>query len=209
MMKIETLLQQAKEQDESASREVSSATCAGREYSDAGRASIEYDRFREKLFHIDEWREASGVSDFTLFDENGAPVDHKEIRDGYFIRIYLPGTLKYDWVKIVDIYDSDDEIVVTVRPSFDPTLKDPDHPVTSHFFTDEATNNFCLRRTGPKLEFYVIGLGEKSNISDTGGVLETVRNFAAANFGRYLGIQKGEWTKFCESFLEKEEESGQ
>jgi hypothetical protein len=48
---------------------------------------------------------------------------------------------------------------------------------------------------------YVIGLNERLNSGHTSGMIETVRNTAVANIGYYLGIQKAEWKKFCESFF--------
>jgi hypothetical protein len=122
---------------------------------------------------------------------------------GDFIRISLPGSGKNDWVKIVEIHDAADEIVLTVQPSSNPTDKE-DNSTTSHFFTNDSTNNFCLQKNGIKLNFYVIGLGEKSNTEDTSGIVETVRNFATANIGHYLGIQKAQWQNFCDNFVEIE-----
>jgi hypothetical protein len=45
-------------------------------------------------------------------------------------------------------------------------------------------------------------LNEKTNADETEGVIETARNFATANLGRYLGIQKTQWKTFCENFIE-------
>ena len=95
-------------------------------------------------------------------------------------------------------------MVLTVQPTFDPTAKDADKNRTSHFFTSEATNNFCLEKQENKVNIYVIGLSEKPNTQDTGGILETIRNYATANLGHYFGIQEGEWTTFCKNFLEIE-----
>lgn len=117
------------------------------------------------------------------------------------MRILLKGSGKYDWVKIISIDEATDEFIITVKPTFDPTADEPDKTVISHFFTDESTNNFCLSRNGGKISFYVIGLNEKQNTSETKNTLETVRN-VAVNAAAYVGIQEGEWEKFCHSFLE-------
>jgi hypothetical protein len=45
-------------------------------------------------------------------------------------------------------------------------------------------------------------LNEKTNIEETSGVLETIRNYATANLGCLLGIQKTQWETFCKNFLE-------
>jgi hypothetical protein len=109
--------------------------------------------------------------------------------------------MKYDWVRVIDIYEEADEFIISVKPTYDPTAETIDKNVISHFFTDESTNNFCLLRKSDTIWFYVIGLGEKQNTSETKNALETVRN-VAVNLGSYLGIQKSEWEKFCRHFLE-------
>ena len=202
--KIQNLLKQAAEQAESSTVEASSVTSATRIFSAETEVGNVFRRLKRKIFHIEKWNSESGLSKFALFDENGSAQMEKIAAVGDFIRITLPGSGKNDWVKIVEIYDTSDEIVLTVQPSLDPTDKE-DKSATSHFFTNDSTNNFCLQKTGIKLNFYVVGLGEKSNTEDTSGVVETVRNFATANISHLLGIQKAQWQTFCENFIEVEE----
>jgi hypothetical protein len=59
---------------------------------------------------------------------------------------------------------------------------------------------------GHVVSIYVIGINERQNVSETGGVVESVRNAATANLGYYLGIQKGVWNEFCANFLRTDEE---
>ena len=153
------------------------------------------------LFDIEMWNECGTASEFAVFDEDGEPAGPK-FGEGRFIRIYLKATAKYDWVRVQKIHRSDDEAVVTVKPTCDPTQKPVDKSVISHFFSDEATNNFCLTKDRRSVSFYVVGIGEKQNTTQTGGMVETLRNVAAANLGYYLGIQKAEWKMFCVKFLE-------
>lgn len=198
--KIESLLEQAN----SADSENSSVAEATRSFADESEAQKAFSYLHKKLFDIERWDEKSAITGFELYDVNGTKKPAKSAVEGDFIKTVLPGSGKYDWVKIIEIYEAADEIVLTVQPSNDPTAKTKnDH--TSHFFIAGSTNNFCLQRTGAKVAFYVIGLHEKSNVEDTGGVLETVRNVAAANLGRFLGIQKTQWETFCENFIEIEE----
>jgi hypothetical protein len=105
-------------------------------------------------------------------------------------------------VKIIEIIHEQDEAIVSVKPSYNPTENQPDKNATSHFFTDDAINNFCLGKNRETVSFYVIGLNEKTNTNETENFIETVRNVAVANVGSYLGIQKSEWKIFCENFLE-------
>lgn len=201
--KIQNLLEQAAAQAESSTAEVSSVTNATRNCSSETEAKNVFQRLIQKLFNIEQWNAESNLSSFALFDENGFAKMEKIAAVGDFIRITLPGSGKNDWVKIVEIHDAADEIVLTVQPSSNPTDKE-DNSTTSHFFTNDSTNNFCLQKKGIELNFYVIGLGEKSNTEDTSGIVETVRNFATANIGHFLGIQKAQWQNFCDNFVEIE-----
>ncbi|MDQ3180488.1 MAG: hypothetical protein M3Q33_08210 [Acidobacteriota bacterium] len=202
--KIQNLLAQASRQSDSAKLENSSVAKATRVFPTDEEAKKAFSRLHAKLFSIERWESESVITSFELFDENGIPQPKKNARGGDFIKSVLPGSGKDDWVKIIEIYETTDEIVLTVQPSYNPTAK-TEKSTTSHFFTADATNNFCLQRDGAKVNFYVIGLHERSNVEDTGGVLETVRNVATANIGRFFGIQKIQWQTFCENFIEIEE----
>jgi len=185
--------------------EASSVTFAERAFSSVSGTDDFFGKIKEKLFYIENWKTHSGMCNFELFDESGN-IDHeKTLSIGDFIRITLPGSGKDDWVKIINIHHAENEVIITIQPSYNPTENAPDKSVTSHFFTGESTNNFCLQKEAKKVSLYVIGLNEKSNTKDTANVIETVRNFATANLGYYLGIQKNEWETFCKKFLEIEE----
>ncbi len=140
------------------------------------------------------------LSTYKLFDEAGNSLKTDEIFLGVFIRIWLKGSGKYDWVKVIDIFEANDEFVITVQPTYDLTEGNSDKNLTSHFFTNESTNNFCIVRDFKTVTFYIIGLDEKLNMNKTENTLETVRN-VGAKLGSYLGIQKGEWERFSEGFI--------
>jgi hypothetical protein len=199
--KINELLKKAEAPEDSPDAGKSSVTDAAREFGDETQAADAFRKLREKLFDINRWEADSGVTAFQLFDENGGALGQARAAVGLFIRIKLPGSGKADWVKIIDITDAENEAVVSVQPTFDPT--DNDRKTTSHFFEGDATNNFCLGKDGAKLRFYVIGLNEKANVEESDGLLETVRNVAVAYSG-WLGFQKIEWKTFCENFLNEE-----
>lgn len=203
--KIQNLLQQAARQTESPTPEASSVASATRNFSSEAEAEQAFSHLREQLFRIEGWNKESEISSFALFDQNGNSQSEKLAAVGDFIKITLPGSGKDDWVKIIEIHETADEIVLSVQPSENPTDKGSEQ-TTSHFFTADSTNNFCLQRINTKLNFYVVGLNEKSNTEETGGVLETVRNVAAANAGHYLGIQKAQWKTFCENFIAAEKQ---
>lgn len=200
---IESLLKQAEREANSETPEKSSTASAKREFSTVSEAEENFQKFENKLFHIKKWNNETYVLSFELFNEKGEPQEGKAANINDFIKITLPGTGKPDWVKITDISKAADEVVVTVRPSEDPTEKqDSGEKVTSHFFTQSATNNFCLQRQDKIISCYVIGLHEETNTENTENILQSVRNYATANLGHYLGFQQAEWKTFCRNLLE-------
>ena len=199
--KIQNLLKQAEMQAKTTTPQESSVACSERRFESETEAKEFLDRLKQKLLRVKEWGEKSGLSSYELFDENGNLSHRKQAIVGDFIRITLHGSGKNDWVKIIDIHDDADEIVLTVQPSFDPTEKQRSENVTSHFFTSDATNNFCVERKEKTLNFCVIGLSEKTNTNEAEGLVETIRNLGVANIGSYFGIQKSEWKTFGENFL--------
>lgn len=204
--KIQDLLDKVAAITASPEDKMSSVVVAGRKFASETEAEKRFGELCEKLFRIERWNTHSGLSSFELFDETGESCARETAKTGDFIKITLAGSGKSDWVKIINIDESANETILTVQPSYNPTENAPDKSVTSHFFTNESTNNFCLQRKGATLNFYVIGLDEKSNIEDTNNIIETARNVATANLGHYLGIQKAEWMTFCKNFLEVETE---
>lgn len=198
--KTQRLLEQAKASED----QNSSISGAKRDFESARAAADFFSYLKGKLLDLEAWNAQSGLSSYTHFDKNGNEVKNEPLREEDFIRILVKGTGKYDWVRVRQIYRAANEIVLTVKPAFDPT--DEDKTSTSHFFSSEATNNFCLLKNETTIEFYVVGLNEKTNVGEADGVIETARNAAVANLGFYLGIQKSEWTTFCQKFLELETE---
>jgi hypothetical protein len=193
---IKDLLNQAQlNEDES------SISSAEKTFSDEADAAQIFSILKTKILSIDEWNEHALLSEYGLFDENGAIRQTKILSVGVFMRISMTGSGKYDWIKIINIRETADELVITVKPTFDPTAEKPDKNIISHFFTDESTNNFCLLRETKTVSLSVIGLNEKQNTSETKNALETIRN-VAVNLGVYLGMQKSEWEKFCRHLLE-------
>ena len=198
--KTQAFLGKAVRQHDSPTQEDSSIAKATRVFPSAAEAEEAFSFLQKRLFHIEHWNACSEISSFELFgaDGNSQP---KKVAVGDFIKISLPGSGKDDWVNIVQIHETPDEVILTLKPSHDPTDKD-NKDSTSHFFSGDSTNNFCLQRKDAKINFYVIGLNEKTNTEDTSGILETARNFATANIGCLLGIQKAQWETFCKNFLE-------
>jgi hypothetical protein len=199
--RIQNLLKQAN----SRNAPDTSVTFAKRVFLAESDAQNYFARVREKLFDLGEWDKNSKAG-YGLYDETGDECADKIITVGKFIYIDIPASGKKDWVKVTDIFDTPDEFIITVQPSYDPTEKPVETGVTSHFFHSGARNNFCLQRNDKEIILYVIGINEKTNLQETDNLIETTRNAAAANTGYFLGAQKAMWKDFCANFLEIEKE---
>ena len=197
MKKTEDLLRRA-EADESHS----SINQAEAIFSDEPAAQNSFVFFKRELRKVEIWNRVSNLSEFELFDENGEISPSRTISESHFIRISIKGSGKYDWVRVVKIIDGPTEMVLTVKPTYDPTDQEGNKDKVSHFFTDEAENNFCLVRDALTINFFIIGLNEHENAEQTEGIIETIRNWITANFGSYLGMQKTQWSTFAANFLE-------
>ena len=197
--KIENLLKCANE----STAADSSVTSSTRVCATENEAESVFLQLAGKLFSIEHWNIESEITGFKLYAADGIAQPDKTAAVGDYLKTSMPGSGKDDWIKIVESTESPDEIVLTVQPSLDPTDKS-DETTVSHFFAAVSTNNFCLQKKGVKITFYVIGLDEKSNVEATGGIIETVRNFATANIGYFLGIQKAQWQTFCDNFIESD-----
>jgi hypothetical protein len=101
--KIQILLEKAARQNESPTREASSAASAARFCQSAAETEELFSRFHQKLFRINQWNSDSAISSFELFDEKGDSQPEKRAVLGDFIKITLPGSGKSDWVKIIEI----------------------------------------------------------------------------------------------------------
>jgi len=181
-----------------------SVNSAEREFADADVASTYFSDLRRRLIDIKQWNLNSDSAEYKLYNKDGTVASSGRIRPGLFLRIDLPGSGKSDWVVIENLAISPNEIVITVKPTYDPTEQPPDTGKISHFLSASARNNFCALRDGQFVKVYVIGLHETSNTGHTSGIIETVRNAAVANLGYYLGIQKAVWTSFCNRFLSED-----
>ncbi|MEO8574481.1 MAG: hypothetical protein ABI481_10965 [Pyrinomonadaceae bacterium] len=186
----------------------SSLNLAKRVFLEQAQCDDFFENRRSNLLDINEWNKSSSASMYALIDESGRQSDNESISVGIFIRISLYGSGKYDWVRVTSIEDGPDELVVIVKPSYDPTHDPRDTVSISHFFGPEATNSFCLQRDGKTVAFYVIGLDEHQNTKFTDGLIESARNAAVANIGYYSGLQKSVWKEFCSNFLSMDEEKG-
>ena len=86
----------------------SSFSSAEKTFPDQAQAAQIFSILKAKLSNINEWNAHSLLSTFGLFDENGQPLQNEKLAVGVFMQIALKGTVKYDWVRVIDIYEAAD-----------------------------------------------------------------------------------------------------
>ena len=169
---------------------------------DEGAAKEFYQVVKNRLLHINQWREVAGKAsaEFTLTDKNGVSVD-RWAQAGDHIRIDIPGPGTItgegdDWVHIEEILDENEMLVITVRPASNPRN---DRKDVAHFFSDEATSNFIIKREGTKVFAAVYGRNERPN-TNTEKLVDKIRNAAVAT-GAISGFAKLQWKALVEGLV--------
>lgn len=171
-------------------------------------AAERYRKLQERFRSVNAWHKLSDKvkAKFALFDgRTGRPTTSLE--EGNLIRIDVPGIGNpsgsgYDWTRIVDIRAGDENrtlpfLSMTVRPCSAP---DSTGGTVAHFYDEEATSTFIIRRAGMCIYAEVHGRNEVGNTSGV-PVLDTVRNKAVA-IGAKFGLGHINWLGFTQALLE-------
>lgn len=164
---------------------------------------------RQRLFSVKEWHSYAGSLSafFTLTDEDGNEVNkHLEKGDLIKIKIAAPASESgegYDWVRIEEILDEKSHEMqlagFRVRPSPSPVNEMKD---VAHFFSDEATSSFIIKREHNMITAGVYGRNEKPN-TNTETLIDKIRNAAVA-VGAITGFSKLQWKSLVSGFLKKD-----
>lgn len=159
---------------------------------------------KRKLFDINGWSDMKGInSKFTLYDQSGKPVSG-EPKQGYFIKIELPGTKIENWVHIYKVSDEDDSAEFIVHPSEKPEEKRDPNAEVKHFFAKEASSIFRVVRTGNVIEAFEIGRNEYiNNQGDQSGNRQILNTLIAE--GGWAGFQKIQWEKLTKYLVHSDE----
>ncbi len=163
---------------------------------------------KKRLLNINDWGKIAGAlsADFQLTNEQGQPIDTFPRKGNYFkIDIPAPGIITgegYDWVQIEEVKEASDEqsesIYMQVRPTTSPLNETDD---VAHFYTDDATSTFIVKRKGKKVTAGVYGRNEKPNVkAET--VIDKIRN-AIVGSGAVTGFAKLQWKALVSGLLEK------
>jgi hypothetical protein len=161
-----------------------------------------FDEVKQRLLNVNSWHHYAGSTsaDFLLTDDKGNEVQRSPQQGDHFkIDIPGPGTITgegHDWVQIEAIEEDEDSIGIRVRPATNPTNERKD---VAHFFSDDATSSFIIRKNGKKITAGVYGRNEKPN-THTETLKDKVRNAAMAT-GAISGFSKLQWKSLVNGLI--------
>ncbi|MDB5014280.1 MAG: hypothetical protein JWQ25_2482 [Daejeonella sp.] len=167
----------------------------------------QYRLAKHKLLNISHWHTYSGAgtADFQLTDSGGNAVRRLAEKGDHF-RIDIPGPGSktgdgFDWVQIQEIKEEtgldSDQISIIVQPATNPNNANPD---TAHFFKDDASSTFIVRREGKTVIAEVHGRNERPN-TEAESLIDKARNIAVAA-GAMLGLSKVQWKSLVEGLVD-------
>ena len=170
-------------------------------------AKLVFRNARQRLFDVSNWSQISeGISaSFLLTDQQGKEKQGMPAKGDYF-RIDIPGPGAsagegYDWVGVEMIDDNSapdnktEWAIIKVRPSENPATQEG----VAHFFDEEATSSFIVKREDDLITAEVHGRNEKPNTSAE-NLPDKIRN-AVVGIGAVTGFAKIQWQKLVKGLL--------
>jgi hypothetical protein len=167
-----------------------------------------YNIAKERLLNVNNWHQYAGTlsSDFQLTDSAGNEVKRKVQKGDHFkINIPAPGPVTgdgYDWVKVdtvEEVNDGNEQMAaIKVHPATNPTNN---NKAVAHFFTDDASSSFIVKRENRKVTAGVYGRNEKPNMQ-ADKLVDKARN-AAVGTGAITGFSKLQWKQLVTGLLKK------
>ena len=169
------------------------------------KAISEFSAIKYNLLRPHKWQSIAGKA--TASFEIDSPMGKGgALKEGDFIKIKIPGPGSpagegYDWVRAEKVLQNvvegaDESVVIQIRACSDPHTKGQD---VAHFFSDDATSSFILKRVGEKIVASYHGRNERPN-TDTEKVADTVRNAVVAA-GAMVGLSELQWDALIKGFL--------
>jgi hypothetical protein len=162
----------------------------------------------QRLVDINNWQNIAGkaTASFQLTDKSGKEVD-RVVQKGDHFKIDIPGPGSFsgegfDWVQIEAIENGHNEgsqwTAIKVRPATNPRNENKD---VAHFFSEETTSTFMVRKEGNKVIAGVYGRNEKPN-TETETQIDKIRNTAIAA-GAITGLSKIQWKSLVNGLVKR------
>jgi len=175
--------------------------------SDEATASAFFNVVKERLLSVDKWSDFAGtaMSAFSLTDASGNPVN-RLAQEGDYIRIDIPGPgtglgKGYDWVKVEEIaMESEgnrESLTMRVRPADNPRSGSGE---TAHFFTEQASSTFQVKRNGRHISAEEHGRNEQAN-TYTASTADNLRNMFVG-WAATLGFSYPQWKSLVKGLIQ-------
>lgn len=165
-----------------------------------------------RMLSVNNWDEyaGGGSAKFTLCNNQGEPVEVMA-EEGCYISIDLPGPGPdagggVEWVMVEKLaseggaHTAEAYVLMTVRPVPDPRSTGE---TIAHFYTDESTSTFIVRRDGLVVSAGAHGRNESPNNEDV-DLHDKIRNTAIALMAR-IGLSGGQWQRLVNGLIAHEE----
>ena len=164
---------------------------------------------KERLLQVNNWQYWAGAATarFQLADAQGNDVN-RAVQEGDYFKIDIPGPGPvtgdgYDWVQVEQVTENQDngmqEVVIQVRPASNPNNSRSD---VAHFFSEEASSCFIVKRDGTAVSAAVHGRNEKPNTrAET--LVDKARNAAVAT-GAVAAFSKLQWKSLVNGLVKKD-----
>lgn len=165
-----------------------------------------YEVAKNRLLNVNQWDEVclSPSAMFKLMNDKGQEIAGL-VKEGDYIRINIPGPGTsvgdgYDWVKVESLIEREfaeyEVISLTVRPAHHP-LK-PFGGV-AHFFTNQASSTFQIKRNGTVVFAEIHGRNELVN-NKTSKIFDNIRN-TLVGLAAKLGMSYPQWKFLAEGLV--------
>lgn len=164
---------------------------------------------KNRLQQVSRWHDwaGAGTAQFWLTDAVGNEVSRPPLAGDHF-KIDIPGPGSstgdgFDWVRVEAVEEQEEEgsssILIRVRPATNPQNNKQD---VAHFFSEEATSNFVVKKEGNRVSASVYGRNEKPN-THAEAVGDKLRNTAVAS-GAVTAFSKLQWKALVNGLVKPE-----
>ncbi len=166
-----------------------------------------FDVSKNRLLDIANWDKLCGLvtGKFHLADSSGNDITGLA-KAGDYLKIDVPGPGSenghgFDWVRVEAIEEDNtgadcEELVMKVRPAPNPNNADDN---TAHFFKEDATSTFIVKRDKNVVSAEVHGRNEVAN-TEQESALDKLRNAFTA-LSAMLGFSSTQWKKLVKGLV--------
>lgn len=169
-------------------------------------AKVQYENVLNRLKNVNSWHHYAGETGakFQLADNNGQPIQ-RDAHEKDLIQIDIPGpssaTDEYDWVMINEMKSTIEEDGEAFFMSLQPVAA-PGSDHTTHFFKEDASSNFLLKRINNDITLNYYGRNEIPNM-DSPTLADKARNLLVGA-GAILGFSDKQWAELVKGILNQQ-----